>query len=173
MTPPLDFEAAKQKVAESYQYEDWVTATAGRKANGAAMDRLIREVSQLLAKSWANHYVNEDRKLATTVSYYNDEADGGVLTLRALNNRPLPFPEYSPEKNTRTCIKCGKTLPEEEFYEVHNATGSIRTDCKKCNISTALSREKRLRETDPVWLEKERKRQVEKVKRYRQAKKKS
>jgi len=53
---------------------------------------LEQAAAELLAKSWANEAVKEDRAETTNEAYYDIHQDDHVVSCKVLN-RPLPYPE--------------------------------------------------------------------------------
>lgn len=47
------------------------------------------------------------------------------------------------DPTSRTCIKCGETKPDSEFYRRHN-------ECKICTITRTNADSKRRRQADPI-----------------------
>lgn len=85
MTPPLDFEAAKQKVAEKHKPAVWVKTVC---ENEPVMS-FVKEIAELLAQSYANHYVEKDRE--AIAEQYPITFTGKLK--RSVADRPLPFPD--------------------------------------------------------------------------------
>ncbi len=58
----------------------------------------------------------------------------------------------------KTCFKCLLPLPRSEFYPHPSMSDGLMGKCKTCTKKDVAEREARLKETDPVWVRKERER---------------
>ena len=100
----LDFNAAKEQVAKDNGYPSWssvvqnlvgdayITTIERQRRDRKEFLRLEQAAAELLAQSWANEAVKEDRSETTNHAYYDPDRDEHVVSCKSFN-KPLPYPE--------------------------------------------------------------------------------